>query len=434
MKLIILALLISTQVFGLQTSCTKLDPKQISDLHDAENLVFSGYLNIFEESASALAFLFYGHQQAKTVDKLKDYPTLIYLNGLLGETSQIGNFIEVGPIRINSQGTLEKNVNTWNSQFNLLFIDLVIGTGYSYHDTYQDIPTNADQISTHFIYALEQFLKADNGCVKKLKFTGLETSDWYIFGEGYAGKQVVHIASKILDSQSATLNKNLKGIGLGNAHIDANSLIREIPSFAFNLGLIEPRERSELEKLALRGIQQLEKKDYLGIHMTIQTAIGMIHQFSGEINIQNIDQLTDIEDHISKFKAYLNLSKTKTNLNFDTGIPFQQSSSEIINALSEDFAKPDALPKLKQLQTKLKILIYNGQNDVLCPIPSTLRYLSSINDDFKTKKLEVQLQGKNPVGYTLKSGQLTFVTINNAGFHIPLEKGDVILEIVKQWK
>ncbi|CAK68102.1 unnamed protein product (macronuclear) [Paramecium tetraurelia] len=434
MKLIILALLVSTQVFGLQTSCNKLDPKQISDLHDAENLVFSGYLNIFEESASVLAFLFYGHQSAKTVDDLKNYPTLIYLNGLLGETSQIGNFIEVGPIRINSKGTFEKNVNTWNSQFNLLFIDLLVGTGYSYHNTYQDIPTNAEQISAHFVYALEQFLKADDGCVKKQKFTGLETADWYIFGEGYAGKQVVHIASKILDSQSATLNKHLKGIGLGNAHVDANSLLREIPSFAYNLGLVEPRERSELEKIALRGIQQLDKKDYEATHITIQTAIGMIHQFSGEINIQNIDQLTDIEQHISNFKTYLNLQTTKANLKFDENIPFQQSSGEIINALGQDFAKPDALPKLKELQTKLKVLIYNGQNDILCPIPSTLRYLSSINDDFKTKKLEVQIVNDKPAGYTLTSGQLTFVTINNAGFHIPLEKGEVILKIVSQWK
>ena len=61
MKLIILVLLVSTQVFGLQTSCTKLDPTKISDLHKAEDLVFSGYLNIFEGSSSALAFIFYGH-------------------------------------------------------------------------------------------------------------------------------------------------------------------------------------------------------------------------------------------------------------------------------------------------------------------------------------------------------------------------------------
>ncbi|CAD8122891.1 unnamed protein product [Paramecium sonneborni] len=434
MKLIILVLLVSTQVLCLTTSCTKLDPKQISDLHDADDLVYSGYLNTFEGSASALAFLFYGHQKAKTVDQLKDYPTLIYLNGLLGETSQIGNFIEVGPIRINSQGKLEKNINTWNSQFNLLFIDLVVGTGYSYYDIYQDIPTNADQISSHFLYALQQFLANDEGCVKKRNFTGLEKSNWYIFGEGYAGKQVVHLAHKILDSSAQLLQNNLKGIGLGNAHIDASSLLREIPSYVFNFGLVEPRERQQLERVALRGLQQLNQKDYLGTYETIQAAVQKIHQFSGGINIQNLDQLTDIENYISTFEAYFNLNTTKASLNFETGIKFRQSSADIIHALSQDFAKPDALQKLKELQTKLKILIYNGQNDILCPVSSTLRCLSQINDDFKTEKLESLKQNGKTVGYTLNSGQLKFVSINNAGFHIPLEKGEIILPIVTDWK
>ena len=50
----------------------------------------------------------------------------------------------------------------------------------------------------------------------------------------------------------------LKGIGLGNAHVDPISLLAEVPSYASNMGLIEPKERAVLDKLALRGVKQIK--------------------------------------------------------------------------------------------------------------------------------------------------------------------------------
>ena len=144
MKYIIAIILVCSYVQALHTSCNKLDASKFTPLHKPEDLVYSGYLDVNDSTESVLAFLFYGHQSAKTVEELKNYPTMIYLNGLISETSQIGNFLEIGPIRINLNGEMEKNLNTWNSKFNLLFVDLEIGTGYSYHEFPADIPINAD--------------------------------------------------------------------------------------------------------------------------------------------------------------------------------------------------------------------------------------------------------------------------------------------------
>jgi carboxypeptidase C (cathepsin A) len=44
---------------------------------------------------------------------------------------------------LNKKGELEKNVNTWNKDFNLLFVDLVVGVGYSEHASNADIPQNS---------------------------------------------------------------------------------------------------------------------------------------------------------------------------------------------------------------------------------------------------------------------------------------------------
>jgi len=41
-------------------------------------------------------------------------------------------FLENGPYRITQDLTLTANIDTWNSQYNLLFLDNPVGSGFSY--------------------------------------------------------------------------------------------------------------------------------------------------------------------------------------------------------------------------------------------------------------------------------------------------------------
>lgn len=50
-------------------------------------MIYSGYLSVFENSNSALGFIFYGSEKAKSEAELADYPTLIWLNGGPGSSS-----------------------------------------------------------------------------------------------------------------------------------------------------------------------------------------------------------------------------------------------------------------------------------------------------------------------------------------------------------
>lgn len=55
--------------------------------------------------SKGLAFIFYGSQLAKTPSEISNYSTIIWLNGGPGSSSQTGNFLELGPIRINADGS-----------------------------------------------------------------------------------------------------------------------------------------------------------------------------------------------------------------------------------------------------------------------------------------------------------------------------------------
>ena len=96
----------------------------------------SGYLTVGKGN-SALGFTFYGQKDAKSVSQLKNYPTILWLNGGPGSSSQIGNLQELGPLQLTRDGDLKILYNnyTWATKYNLLFVDQPVGTGLSYADT-----------------------------------------------------------------------------------------------------------------------------------------------------------------------------------------------------------------------------------------------------------------------------------------------------------
>lgn len=83
----------STPNIFIQTSCADVDLNV--EPYNYTGVVRSGYLNV-NKAGSALGFIFYGKEGAQK-DNLKNYPTIIWLNGGPGSSSQLGNFMELGP-------------------------------------------------------------------------------------------------------------------------------------------------------------------------------------------------------------------------------------------------------------------------------------------------------------------------------------------------
>ena len=119
---------------NISTKCNALD----LSAYNYSGIAKSGYLSIGKGN-SALTFIFYGKNGVTNPSDLNNYPTIIWLNGGPGESSQWGNFIELGPLTVRRKlfgAGLEivQNKNSWSREYNLLFVDQPVGTGLSYAD------------------------------------------------------------------------------------------------------------------------------------------------------------------------------------------------------------------------------------------------------------------------------------------------------------
>lgn len=159
----------------LSTQCNDVDLSIPPYNHSG--VVMSGYLNV-NKAGSGLAFIFYGKEGANR-DDLKNIPTIIWLNGGPGSSSQLGNFMELGPhfVKPATMAPYEivKNNYTWIKEYNVIFVDQPVGTGLAYADpNYKPTPyvKNMDEVATDFYYALKELFFTQNGCFFRLGFPG----------------------------------------------------------------------------------------------------------------------------------------------------------------------------------------------------------------------------------------------------------------------
>ncbi|SAM05262.1 hypothetical protein [Absidia glauca] len=126
----------------------------------------------------------------------------MWLNGGPGCTSMTGLWEEVGPCKVNTEGTkdLYNELGSWNGVTNMLFLDQPANTGFSYGDR---LVNSTDKAKLRAYQFLQLFLEA---------FPKYQKQPFHLFG---------YILEKN-QSPSLPANKriNLESIGIGNGITD----------------------------------------------------------------------------------------------------------------------------------------------------------------------------------------------------------------------
>nr|XP_032630767.1 probable serine carboxypeptidase CPVL isoform X3 [Chelonoidis abingdonii] len=318
---------------------------------------YSGYLTVNKTHNSNLFFWFFPAEVQP-----EDAPVLLWLQGGPGGSSMFGLFVEHGPYVVDKNLRLYKRKFPWTSKFSMLYIDNPVGTGFSFTDD-TGYAVNQDDVGRDLYSALIQFFQL---------FPDYQKNDFYITGESYAGKYVPAVGYYIHTySSKAKVKINFKGVAIGDGFCD--------PEMIFDT--------------LLNGDE---------------TSSSYTQNVTGCSNYFNFLQCQEPADQ-EYFGAFLSLSEVRKaihvgNLTFHDG-------STVEKHLLEDVMKT-VKPWLAVIMDNYRVLLYNGQLDIIVAAPLTERFLPTVPwskvEEYKSAERliwRIHPLDKEVAGYVRQAGE-----------------------------
>ncbi|RHY14181.1 hypothetical protein DYB36_001679 [Aphanomyces astaci] len=362
-------------------------------------------------------------------------PVIVWLNGGPGASSMTGLLTEMGPYRINSDGSLSRHPHSWTALGHMLFFDQPVGTGYTSAKNESGYVNSQLEMAEQLHVALTAFFTlhpeyASNPVV--------------VAGESYAGKYVPHIAHYIHDKNNQ-LDKssviNLWGIAIGNGEMKPLLQTLSVPDYALALGLIDQEQ-------FIQHRQSLDTCASLVQDGKLVEAFGVCQRTEDEVRSHLVSYSP--RSLTKTLSTYFNLPETREALNIP---PHTLWTSIDGSAYGDDPAAPsiarhllndemvdvpDAI--LETLMNHYHVLFYAGNMDgSSCNHLGVSRVVDQLHwdgaDEYHTaSRRPWTVDSVGGVGGLAKqSGNVAVVVITNSGHLVPTDQPEASLDMMRRF-
>ena len=392
----------------------------------------SGYLPVNPTTGSAIFYAFYEAQKPNS--SLSQTPLLIWLQGGPGCSSMIGNFFELGPWRVNFHKAksdplvLESNSGSWNRIFGLLFLDNPIGTGFSIASTPQEIPRDQYTVATHLFAAITSFIALD----PLFKFRPI-----YITGESYAGKYVPAIGYYIVKKNAelaVSEQVNLAGVAIGNGLTDPITQVATHAVNAYFSGLINERQKGELEKAQWEAIELTKLKNWSEATTARIKVVNLLQNMTGLATLYDFTKKVPYKSYL--VAEFLQNKEVKKALGVNESIVYEECSAVVGDALYEDVMK-SVKYMMQFLVKKSKVLLYQGHFDLRDGVVSTEAWVKTMKwkgiGNFSRAERKVWKVNGGLAGFVQKWGSLSHVVVLGAGHLVPTDQSLSSQAMIEDW-
>ncbi|XVF44791.1 hypothetical protein PTKIN_Ptkin02bG0152400 [Pterospermum kingtungense] len=420
----------------------------------------TGYISLND---SQLFYLLVESQRKPSED-----PLVLYLNGGPGCSALNGFFFQTGPLSFNVtdySGGLPNLLlypHTWTKSASIIFVDALVGTGFSYstnpEDYYISDTGSADQIHLFIRKWLEEYSKFIN-------------NPFFLASDSYSGIIAPIVAQEIFYGNEAGNYPyiNLLGIIGGSPHTDSDLEANSKIPFAYDMALISD-SLYEAAKSNCEG-------NYIDVDESNTACVEdllAINKCVDDINYQDILQpkcnivLPDSNDEVQLRRSVREMSRkfpipnSKTQgyfcKNFDYLLSSIWANNETVQdalhvrkgtvkqwyrcnlTLAEDtynYTVASAIDYQKNLtERSIQVLIYSGDHDMFVPHISTEEWISTLNlkldIDWRPWFVDGQVAGYT-MKYTNLGYELTYATLKGSG-HSPTEfKGKECYNMFERW-
>ncbi|KAK4405483.1 Serine carboxypeptidase-like 50 [Sesamum angolense] len=357
----------------------------------------SGYLTVNSTTGSAIFYSFYEAQNST----LSQTPILIWLQGGPGCSSMLANLFEIGPWLVNQELSLEPNPSSWNKIFGLLFLDNPIGTGFSIAASPEEIPRNQYDVAKHLIIAIN--------------------NTW-----------ILHSEEECCFAKGSRVN--LAGVAIGNGLTDPEIQVATHAVNCYNLGLINEKQTTLLEKVQSEAIGYVRKGDWNEATNARNRVLGTMTNMTGLATLYDFRRLTPYPNRV--VVKFLNDVEVKRALGVNESMVFELCSKAVGDALHNDVMK-SVRYMVEFLVKRTKVLLYQGQCDLRDGVMSTLSWVKKMKwegiHEFLEAERKIWRVDGMLAGYVQKWENLSHVVVLNAGHLVPTDQPVNSQVMIQDW-
>mmetsp|Transcript_13163 Transcript_13163/g.52527 ORF Transcript_13163/g.52527 Transcript_13163/m.52527 type:complete len:488 (+) Transcript_13163:56-1519(+) len=395
---------------------------------------YSGYFTVGDPSTNSNMFFWYFPAQNGNPDA----PLLLWLQGGPGSASMFGLFNENGPFYVATPAfpLLVPNNHTWNHEFSMIFIDNPVGAGWSFTDSTDGFCTDEVCVADNLYETLMQFFEVFPECADV---------DFYITGESYAGKYIPSLATKIhhMNTDSSNPKVNLVGLSIGDGTMDPP---KQIPGFAemwYQVSVCDDNQRQVGKAYEDRILAYLAEEQYTDAFYVYDEYLNGDFWEYGTFyyNISGLDNYFNFDTPVypnNPYVQFLNLPSTRAAIH--TGWNKYTDG----NSTTESYMINDILQSvgetLPTLMDNYKVLMYNGQNDIILSAPQAQNFYRSIpwkgQDAFLTSERQiwkVHPDDYQVAGYVRQAQTYTQIVVRDAGHLVPSDQPERALDMITRF-
>ncbi|XP_037498443.1 probable serine carboxypeptidase CPVL [Rhipicephalus sanguineus] len=396
----------------------------------ANATAYSGFITVNKKQQSNLFFIY---MQAEV--NRQRAPLMIYLQGGPGKSGTFGQFLEVGPLGVNSEGILYRRSHTVQKMFNVIFLDQPAGSGFSSTKSQMGYARSIDDCVTGMREFLRQFL---------VLFPENRNRELYVAGESYGSRGAVALAHSLMTNPDRGIPLKVSGV-IAASPVFGNALdLLDSADTLYQFGMLDSNGRDMFAQAMHRVRHLWANNRTTALHILSHT-IFRLHPTPSLFT-----NLTSYNDHASllsdqrprefiHYNRYMQKPLLKKSLHLCSRAKVDSSRLLVMLYLAGDY-DTDLRDKVQYLLDATKMLVFTGQVDTVFPAINQEKYMMSLNwtgtaafRKAARRPWYVDGPGSRLTGYVKTTKDLTYVVLTRAGHHVLADASEAVYNIIESF-
>ncbi|BFZ22339.1 hypothetical protein BsWGS_25378 [Bradybaena similaris] len=354
-------------------------------------------------------------------------PLLLWLNGGPGASSMFGLLWENGPIEVKHSITginITSRAHTWVGAFSVVYVDNPVGVGYSYSEQgVAGYRVTQDGYTNDLYSFVLQFFEL---------FPEYKTRGFYISGQSYAGKYGPALGHRIHQHKHNT-EIPLRGLILGAPLFDPVRQCAAYFTYLYGLGVI-----SKADMVIYQDELNDFFKQYQNGNLPKVTMLDVLHK---AVRMQTI-KLPSFDNYVNygedapdskTVQTVMTSHSIRSAVHVGGNRKFWATNWGLLLMFVREFFV-STISQLGSLMDNYKVLIYNGDYDVVVSSPMIEAGLMSTpwskQRQYNESRRIFWQEGGRLKGFYSQTGQFCRVVVHGAGHQTPYDAPEVTLEMV----